>query len=361
MRLFGKKKEEEEFDDEEELMQEEEDLRRRKIRDLKPENRKKRKEPPKVWGKKERYIVFGVFFSTIVIAGFLAMSAREFKLPGFPRLSFNFDKPSFNLNIFKEQTIVVGSKYGNQINKSEKIISEFKQKTNNLSGVYALEVVDLSSDFTFGIDEDKVIQAASLIKLPTLAALYRASEEGNIDLETKYTLKNSDKRSGSGSLSSKPAGTVLSYRDLARLMGKESDNTAFNIIRNLLGDEKIDQVAKEIGMTDTLIEENTTTPKDIGTFFQKLWKGLIVSEDNRDEILGFLTDTIYENWLVKGVPSDVRVAHKYGRETHVINDGGIVFARNPYAIVIMSQGIVESEGDQIFPDLSRIVYNEMLR
>jgi len=53
MAIFGKKEDE---------FEEEEDFRSgrkitRKFKDLNPENKKRRKEPPKPWGKKERLIV----------------------------------------------------------------------------------------------------------------------------------------------------------------------------------------------------------------------------------------------------------------------------------------------------------------
>ncbi len=359
MGLFGKKKEED-FEDEDELV-EEESLRTRRIKDLKSENKKKRKEPPKPWGKRERYTILIVFLSTILVAGFLALSARDFKLPGFPRFSFNVSKPNWDLDIFNQDPIVIGKNYQDQKVKVEKATIEFEKITTDLSGTYTLYVVDLSNNYSFGVSENKVMEAASLIKLPTMAALYREVEAGNVDLETKYTLKNSDKRGGSGSLSGKPAGTVLTYRDLVRLMGKESDNTAFNIIRVMLGDSKIDEVAKEIGMIQTSISDNSTTSRDIGMFFQKLWNDEIVnSSELKEELMGFLTDTIYEDWLAKGIPDNIPVIHKYGRELHVINDAGIVASNSPYVVVIMSKGIVESEGDEAFPELSKAIYTVMV-
>ncbi|MBI3443509.1 serine hydrolase, partial [Candidatus Woesebacteria bacterium] len=63
------------------------------------------------------------------------------------------------------------------------------------------------------------------------------------------------------------------------------------------------------------------------------------------------------DWIVKGIPEDVRVAHKYGRELHVVNDAGIAFTDKPFILVIMSKGIVEKEADAIFPELARIVYD----
>ncbi len=357
MALFGRKKDED-YEDEDDLdLAEEREERKltRKFRDLKSENRKKRKEPPKPWGKKERYIVLTVLLLTALTSGILAVSARDFKLPGFPRISFgsiNFENP------FREQIVTIGGRGESvaEIEKRDAAIVAFNEKTRNLSGVYSLYVVRPKTGTSYGVNDEDVMQAASLIKLPVFIALYQEVEKGNIDLETKYSLKNSDKRAGSGSLAGKPAGTVLTYRDLVRYMGKESDNTAFNILRNVLGDAKIAQVITAIGMTKTSLEENETSPEDIGLLFQKLWNKELTNEGDRDEILGYLTDTIYEDWLVKGIPDEVRVAHKYGREIHVVNDGGIVFAKDPFVIVIMTQGIIEKEADEGFPDLAKTIY-----
>jgi beta-lactamase class A len=343
MRLFGR---DEEYEDEEDV--EEEEKKKIKIRDLKPENKRKRKEPPKPWGRPERLLVLGVLLFTVLVASFLALSARNWKLPHLPKLSFSL--PQFSSKTF----IIEGGKVDRE--SADVAKNNFKDLTISLSGVYALDVVRLENNFEYGVNEAQVMQAASLIKLPVLALLYQEAEKGTVDLDAKYTLKNSDKREGSGSLINKPAGTQITYRELARLMGNQSDNTAFNIIRNLFGDDKINKVITEIGMKDTSLKENETTPSDIALFFKKLWNGEIINNSHKEEILGYLTNTIYENWIVAGIP-DVRVAHKYGREVHVINDAGIVMTDKPFVLVLMTDGIIEGEGDKVIPQLAKMIYN----
>lgn len=350
------KRNKEELNEETEL-EEEKQYTRKKFKDLNPQNRKKRNEPPKPWGKKERLTVLITFLATVVIAGVLYLSSVSWKLPKMPRIEL----PDFSkLNIFKPETIVIGPNKDNPNaaleEKANEAISLFKETTSNLTGAYRLCVVDLDSGFSYGIDEKKTMEAASLIKLPVFATLYKESEEGKINLETKYTLKASDKRTGSGSLYGKPDGTVFTYRELAKYMGQQSDNTAFNIFRNILGDATIETEAKNIGMLSTSVGKNETSPYDIGTFYLKLWKGEIVSIKNRDEILNYLTNTIYEDWIPKGIPG-VRVAHKFGREVNVTNDAGIVYADKPFVLVLMSEGIVYKESDAVFPTLASQIYN----
>lgn len=322
--------------------------RRKKTSNAKSVSRKKKKDHGP-WGKKERSLVFYVLFGTILTSAILAFSARNWKMPGLPRISF----PSFGSG-----TIIIEKDKAELDGAAIDTISSFKEKTKSLSGVYGFYVIRLSSGVSYGVNENDVFEPASLNKLPVMLAMYIEAENGDIDLETMYILKDSDKVAGSGSLYGKSEGHELTYRDIISYMGKESDNTAANIARNILGEEKIKQAIEIAGMDNTVVigEDQETTPYDIGTFFEKLWEGNIVSKKHRDEMLGYLTDTIYEEWLAAGIPTSIDVAHKYGREIHVVNDAGIVFADEPFVLVLLSKGVVEKEVDQAFQELSRAIY-----
>lgn len=293
----------EELDDEEL-----EELERLKVKRL---ARRKRKEPQKPWGKKERIIVFSILLLTITVSIFLDLSSRNFKLPGLPRLKFT--KPSFD--IFKGETIVIGNRQEDQIVMKEKIIKEFEDKTKELSGVYALYVVNLDGNYSFGVGEDEIMRAASLLKLPLM--LFADGKVDDAKIEA---------------------------------MGKRSDNAVFNELVKKFGPENLQKYIADLGMAKTSLAENETTPKEMGDLFKKIYI------DKNEKILGYLTDTIFENWLRAGIPQEVRVAHKYGREVHIVNDAGIVFAKDPFILVIMADGVVGREADEVFPELASLVY-----
>ncbi|HJY98461.1 MAG TPA: hypothetical protein VJ227_01980 [Patescibacteria group bacterium] len=111
MAIF-KKREEEDLEDEEELTREERKKDRKfskKFKDLNPKNRKKRKEPPKPWGRFERLLVLIVFAATFIVSAILAISARGGFSPG--SLKPDFSKINFDsLNVFKEETIIIRKK-----------------------------------------------------------------------------------------------------------------------------------------------------------------------------------------------------------------------------------------------------------
>lgn len=208
----------------------------------------------------------------------------------------------------------------------------------------------------FEINGETKFMAASMIKLPVLVTLYREAEAGRVNLDEEYALKQADKWEGSGSLVYKPVGTVITYRKMAELMGQQSDNTGWHIIQNLVGEPKIEQTIKILGMRNSSYADGTVTPNDVGLLFRKLYGEQILGEKNREEILRYLTKTIYENRLPAGLPEDIRIAHKVGSEIRVISDGGLVYGEKPYVLVVLSQEVNEIEAGKILPEISRVVY-----
>jgi len=344
MGIFKKRKDEEE---KKKALEKEGEKSKRK--------RGKKDNLPKPWSKKERTLVLIVFLGTIIISGILALSARSWKLPNFPRLSL----PKFDL--FKTSVIEYEAEGTSkeEIDKAEEIVDGFKKETEKLSGVYGLYVINLENGFSFGINQNETFQAASLMKLPVIVGMYQEEESGNLDLSKEYVLKEEDKVGGAGSLYLRDEGYEISYGNLIKLMCQNSDNTAYKISAKYLGDTNIQHIIESIGMKKTNDEDNITTPKDMGILFERLWKGSLISGRNKDEMIRYLTNTDFEDHLAAGLPNDVKLTHKYGREIHVVNDAGIVLSENPFVVVIMSKGVVEKEADEIFPTLSKLIFDGM--
>lgn len=358
MKLFGKKKEEE-YEDGEELVEEDELADKkltRKFKDLKPENKKKRKEPPKPWGKTERLIVGGIFLVTTISATTMFLFSHGFKFPGLPKITFKSIK--FD-NLFKEEVIQIGQKktYVANDENAEKLVSYFEEKTKPLSGHYGFLVIRLKDGSTFGVSNDSKFQGASLLKLPLMALVYKMSDEGMLDLDTKYILKDSDKIKGSGGIADMKSGTIYTYKDLVRYMGKNSDRTAYKIMKGVVTDSELSKFLEGVEMVNTDIVTGETTPDDIGTLYKQIWNGSLLTDNAKEELLGFLTDTIYEKWISGGIPNNVKVAHKVGIDAGVAADAGIIEANSPYILVLMGEGITGHDADILYPKFSSEVFN----
>lgn len=236
------------------------------------------------------------------------------------------------------------------------VLEQIQALTKDLRGKYGVYVYELKDKNQYGIYQNEKFPAASLMKLPVMVCFYQEVEKGNLNPETKYVLKESDKVLGAGILQGKASGSTYTYRQLIEYMGQYSDNTAFKVIRQILGEEKIQQAIDDLGMEKTSLKEFETTPVDIGLLFQKLYQGKIISNENRDELFDFLTKTAYEDWLPEGIPNKIKVVHKIGRDTGTFSDAGLVLADKPYIIVVMSKEAREVDANEVLPKISGLVW-----
>lgn len=236
------------------------------------------------------------------------------------------------------------------------VLDEIRSLAKGLQGSYGVYVYRLSDGKEYGIYGNEVFPAASLVKLPVILSLYQQAEKGEINLGSKYALVEEDKVGGAGVLQSKPANTIYTYRQLVEYMGQYSDNTAFAILRKILGDEAIQAVIRSLGMEKTSLGENKTTPAEIGLLLKKLYQGEVVGREYRDEILESLTNTGFEDRIPAGVPGDIRVAHKIGTEVGTFCDAGIVFADKPFILVIMSKDASETEAVEALPKITEAIW-----
>ena len=308
---------------------------------------KKKPDPLKPWGKKERILIFLVLSVTVLSAIAFTLFSRD-----------SLSKPVINIpsiNFSQNETIVL-EKPDTKALSREEMKRQLSSKISTLSGTYGVEVIELSTGKNYGINQNQKFEGASFFKFPLMLAVYRQAEKGKIDLSSTHILHDSEKVGGSGVLVGLPDGTAISIKDLVSYMGKDSDNTAFNILGNQIGWKYIDEIINDAGMQNTSFKDSLTTPYDMGILFQKFMEDKLVSSTSKKEILDFLTNTDNENLISKGVDSGIRVAHKYGRLTGVVNDGGVIFTTNPYILVIMTKGISEDEANKSFPELSHIVF-----
>lgn len=236
------------------------------------------------------------------------------------------------------------------------VLDQIEALTQNLRGTYGIYVYQLESQNQYGLNQDQVFPAASLMKLPVMIAFYQQVETDKLDPEQEYQLQQKDIRSGAGMLQGKPLGSAYTFRQLVEHTAHYSDNTANQVLTRILGAEIIRQTISQIGMKDTSFKDYTTTPQDIGLLLSKLYQGQLINRENQQELLGFLTKTAFEERIPAGVPENIRVAHKIGSEIGVYADAGIVFAPKPFVLVILTEAVRESEAKEVLPQVSQAIW-----
>jgi len=188
------------------------------------------------------------------------------------------------------------------------------------------------------INSDRPFPAASLIKLPIMAAVYSAAAKGKLNLNSIYTLKNSDKTGGSGRLKAMPKGKKFTLRQLIQLMVSDSDNTAANILIKKLGFKYLNRFFKKEGLKNTKINryvldlssrekgiENYISAKDTAFILEEIYRGRMVDKKSSEEMMSNLLKQKVKDRICRYLPKNVETAHKTGTIKGIVHDCGIIF------------------------------------
>jgi beta-lactamase class A len=256
--------------------------------------------------------------------------------------------------------------------------SRFERRVQDIAarvdGVVGYDVLDLTSGERIGRLEREVFPTASTIKLAIVYELFRQADERRVRLEDSLMLDRKKAVGGSGVLFELGTPT-LSIRDYATLMVTLSDNTAANVLIDLVGMDDVTRRMAGLGLGATKLrrhmmdvaaarrgEENVSTPADIVRLLQIIDKGEGLSPAGRDAAIALLKKS-KDNRLRKGLPPGVETADKSGELEGVRVDAGIVFARNrPYVLCVMTTYLKsEEEGERAIVDISKAAYEYFSR
>src|SRR5262249_15426942 len=105
---------------------------------------------------------------------------------------------------------------------------------NQFKGKVSLFARNLDTGATFGVGEDNRVRTASTIKIAVMIEAFARVAEGKAKWTDEVVLTDAKKVQGSGVLQDLSAGLHLSLRDAVTLMMIVSDNTATNLVLDVL-------------------------------------------------------------------------------------------------------------------------------
>ncbi|MDD5731493.1 MAG: class A beta-lactamase-related serine hydrolase [Patescibacteria group bacterium] len=241
--------------------------------------------------------------------------------------------------------------------KVENLNDEIQSELSRLVGDYGVYVARLDNGEKYEFNSEKIFTAASLSKLFLTGAYYNAAESDPALMVNDTMLENQDKVEGNGNTYSEPVGSSYKPVDLIERMLKQSDNTAFAVMTRNLGLGRVTDFINNYGFSQTDFINNTTSPKDVGTFLEKLYRQEIMGKDYTDEMIGFMQNTSFEDRLPFYLPG-VKIAHKIGTWDGAYSDAGIVYGKSgDYIIVVMTDSANYTEAVNAMRKLSEVVYN----
>lgn len=276
----------------------------------------------------------------------------------------------------------------------EKAIHKRLESFKGEMGVYAR---NLDTGEAVAVNADERFPTASVIKVAVMVEVFQQIALGRITKDQLLTLDEGIKVEGSGVLFALRPGGTYSVGDLLYLMIAVSDNTATNMLVDLVGTKNVDERMEKSGFPlvrlyrgtyrqgkpDVFPEEEkeyglgSGTPRQLAGLLETIARGTAVSASASEEMMALLRRQQDVTMIPRRLPEreDVVVGSKSGTTSEprpdargfkgsVRNDVAVVKTRHgTYVIAIFTRhGLdtrdgIENAGLLAGADVSRLVFD----
>lgn len=248
----------------------------------------------------------------------------------------------------------------NPTSKLEKVV---KGTLVGSKGAYAVAIKNLKTGESYYLNSKKQFEAASLYKIWILAETMNQIQKGKIkrDEILKEEVSTLNEKFNISSESAELTEGTLEIRvgDAIRQMIVISHNYSALGLFKKVGISNASKFIKDNGFTQTfLTQPPKTTAYDTLLFFEKLYKGELVSSSASEEMMGLFKNQQLNDKLPKYLPENVEIAHKTGELGYLTHDAGIVFGKkSDYIIVVFSQSSYPPGAQERIAKISKAVYD----
>ena len=224
-----------------------------------------------------------------------------------------------------------------------------QRQLSSVPGHIGFYYKNLVTGETDGSRQTELFQAASVIKLPILAAILLEEREHPGVLQERLLVRDGDKVPGCGALQHISGTQAYDIESLCKLMITISDNTATNVLIRRFGIEFLNERFRALGLQETKIfrflfdteaarqgKENLCQPKEIGSLLEEIYHGRCVSANASERMRAMLSQQQINHKIPSLLPPTVRVEHKTGEDEGITNDVGILYGREPCVLVFVS-------------------------
>jgi beta-lactamase class A len=191
----------------------------------------------------------------------------------------------------------------------------------------------------FGHKAGERFAAASTIKICIMIELFRQIDAGQHALDDRRAMQDADRANGSGVMAHLHAGMEFTLNDLCYLMMSISDNTATNMLIDVVGMERVNATMRALGMAQSVLgrkmgfyklgpaHENYAVPEEFADAIGAIIGERAASAGSCAAMLGMLEKQQNDRRIARHLPRGdeaPRWGTKTGSMTGVTNDVGFV-------------------------------------
>lgn len=247
------------------------------------------------------------------------------------------------------------------IDKAQAEIAAFLEDEDTVVAYYFR---DLNNGPWFFYNAPYRFEGASLNKVPILITFLKAAETYPEILDKKILYKGDLEVPDEEFNRSLILGDEYTVQELLEAMIINSDNTSYQLLEEYAIKNKLDpsiyDTFEYLGLDK---DENFVTVTQYSTLLRVLYNAEYLNMEMSSKALEMLSKTKFEEGLVKNLPEEITVAHKYGVRWFVesnekqIHDCGIIYkGERPYILCVMTRGISIPKQEKIIANISKVIF-----
>jgi len=224
---------------------------------------------------------------------------------------------------------------------------QIKNKVASFKGRVSLFAKNLDTGQTYALNADERVRTASTIKIAVMVEAFARVAEGRAKWTDEVVLTKEKKYGGSGILYELSDGLRLTLRDAVNLMMLISDNTATNLVLEVLTTDAVNARMESLGLNQIKIMRKVgsggeskagkdpdnkrfglgmATPREMVLLLEKLERGEVVSSAVSREMIDLMKRE-QGRYAIGRSLWDVPVASKYGALDHLRSSIGIIYSK----------------------------------
>lgn len=236
----------------------------------------------------------------------------------------------------------------------KKLETKLQETITGYNGDIGIYVKNLRTGKIVSINADTVFPTASIVKVPILLGVMNKIHNGELKYDSAFTYKDSLLYAGADILGSFKSNEKIVLKKIIMLMLTTSDNTASLWLQSIAGTgARINAILDSLGLKDTRVNSRTpgrennrtqygwgqTTPKEMGTIFEKIYRNEIFSPVACERMMRCLGRNYWdENEAISVLPPTIEVFSKNGCVNASRSEVMIVNApNNPYVFCIFTK------------------------
>ena len=236
----------------------------------------------------------------------------------------------------------------------KKLQLQLEQSVSGFNGDIGIYVKNLRTGKTVAINADTIFPTASIVKVPILVGIINRIDKGELNYNDELIYRDSLLYEGADILGSFKTNEKIALKKVVMLMLTTSDNTASLWLQSIAGTgTRINELLDSFGLKNTRINSRTTgrennrtlygwgqtTPYEMGTLFEKIYRNKLFSPAACERMMRCLGRNFWdEDEAISQIPPFAEVFSKNGCVDAVRSEVLLVNApNNPYIFCIFTK------------------------